>query len=369
MESYITVNGKRLRKGYTTGSCAAAAAKIAAYILINRQQINYAQINTPSGEKLIIPVETEEVNENFVRCHVIKDSGDDPDITNGIRIVATVSYSNKPGIELRAGEGIGTVTLPGLKVHIGQPAINPVPRKMILDEVSKELKEGMGVKVVISVPEGAEIAKKTFNPKLGIVGGISILGTTGIVTPMSEEAYKDALEVELNVIAAKGYKKIVYTFGNYGESFAKNDLGISEDRIIKISNFVGFMFEKAAEKNFEEILLIGHLGKLVKVAAGIFHTHSRMADARMEIMTAYAALEGAGQEEIKAIFDCKTTEAAAVIIKNGNYNGVFDRIAVNASKRCEDYTYGKLRVGVILFNEDNNLLSMDENAKKMIQTK
>lgn len=369
MDKYITVNGKKLRKGYTTGACAAAAAKIAAWNLINKEIMSFAEVSSPTGEKLIIPVETEEVTENFVTCHVIKDSGDDPDITNGIKITARVSYSEKPGLDLSAGEGIGIVTLPGLKVPIGEPAINPVPRQMIINEVGKILKDDIGLNVIISVPEGEEVAKKTFNPKLGIVGGISILGTTGIVMPMSEEAYKDSLEIELNVMLARGHKSIVFTFGNYGEAYAINDLGIAEDRVLKISNYVGFMLDKAVEKGIEEVLLIGHLGKLVKVAAGIFHTHSKTADARMEIMTAYAALEGAGLDELKKIYECKTTEAAAAIINSGNYKGVFNRIASNASKRCEERTYGKLKVGVILFNEDNNLLSMDENAKRMINTK
>ncbi|MCL6466570.1 MAG: cobalt-precorrin-5B (C(1))-methyltransferase CbiD [candidate division WOR-3 bacterium] len=244
---------------------------------------------------------------------------------------------------------------------------NPVPVKMILKEVNEVLPEGRGVEIILSAPGGEEIAKQTYNPKLGIVGGISILGTTGIVNPMSEEAWKDSLAAELSVMAAQGVNRAVFTFGNYGESFAVDKLCIDKRDIIKISNFVGFMLDKAVEYGIQQILLIGHLGKLVKVAAGIFHTHSRVADARMEILAAYAALEGGSENMIKEIYHCRTTEAAAEIIKNNGLHGVFERIVFNASKRCGEYTLNKIHFGTVLFNEDNTLLSMDETAKNMIE--
>lgn len=366
MEDYVWVSGKKFRKGYTTGSCAAAASKAAVQMLATGDNVHSVDIDTPAGVKLTLPVEDIMLNGERTRCSVIKDGGDDPDITTGLKIFADVRYAIPGEIIINTGEGIGVVTLPGLKVQVGKPAINPVPMQMIMKEVKKVLPEGKGVEITLSVPGGEEIARQTYNPKLGIVGGISILGTKGIVEPMSEEAWKESLALELGIMAAKGLEKAVFVFGNYGEDFAVQNLGISKEFIIKTSNFIGFMLDKAVEKKFESILIIGHLGKLVKVAAGIFHTHSRIADARMEILSAYTALEGASVDAVRQIYDCTTTEAAADIIKAIELNGVFNRVVYNASKRCSNYTFDRLKVGTVLFNEDNTLLAMDNEAEKII---
>jgi cobalt-precorrin-5B (C1)-methyltransferase len=297
---------------------------------------------------------------------VVKDGGDDPDITSGLKVFAQVRFIEDEGIRILAGEGIGTVTMPGLKVEVGKPAINPVPMKMIIKEVREVLNFQEGVEILLSVPGGKDIAEKTYNPKLGIMGGISILGTSGIVTPMSEEAWKDSIAVELSVAVARGYKDIVFTFGNYGENFTKNQLAIDEERIIKISNFVGYMLDRAVEYGVENVLLVGHIGKLVKVAAGIFYTHSRTADARMEILTSYAALEGAPKDVLKDIYECRTTDGAAAIIKDKGLTAVFQRITMNSSKRCRQYTFNKVKVGTVLFNEDNSLLWIDNNGREII---
>lgn len=365
MENYVMVNGKKLRKGYTTGSCAAAASKAAVSMLISGELLDSIDINTPAGIILHLPVSDADFSNGRVKCSVIKDGGDDPDMTTGLKIFAEAGFTPETGIWISAGEGIGTVTLPGLKVEAGKPAINPVPMKMILKEVQGVLGGDKGVDIILSAPGGREVAEKTFNPKLGIVDGISILGTTGIVTPMSEDAWKESLAAELGIAAARGLKHVVYAFGNYGEDFAVTSLNIDSEIIIKISNFLGFMLDKAVEYNFNELLLIGHLGKLVKVAAGIFHTHSRVADARMEIMAAYAALEGATLETVKKIYECRTTVAAAGIINESGLNGVYGRITSNASKRCSEYMYGKIKVGIVLSDENNNMLSMDGNAKEI----
>jgi cobalt-precorrin-5B (C1)-methyltransferase len=367
MQDYVIVNGRKFRKGYTTGSCAAAASKAAVTMLASGEIIENISIDTPAGVRLNLPVSDVKILKESVSCSVIKDGGDDPDMTSGLKIFAVAKYISGHAVRITTGEGIGMVTYPGLKVEVGKPAINPVPMKMILKEVQEVLEPGKGLEIILSVPGGEEVAKNTYNPKLGIVGGISILGTSGIVTPMSEEAWKDSIALELGVIAANGSKQVVFAFGNYGEEFARSKYNIKSKDIVKISNFIGFMLDKAVEYRFEQVVLIGHLGKLVKVAAGIFHTHSRVADARMEIMAAYGALEGATREVTARIYECRTTEAAATIIKEMGLTKVFDRIVENASRRCREYTFSKIKVGTVLFNEDNILLAMDEYAGEMIE--
>ncbi|MCX7923587.1 MAG: cobalt-precorrin-5B (C(1))-methyltransferase CbiD [Clostridia bacterium] len=366
MDSYVYINGKKYRKGYTTGSCAAAASKAAAIMLITGKKISSVEIDTPAGVRLSLNVDDVILSEGTVKCSIVKDGGDDPDVTNGLKIFAEVKFAGNTGVSVKAGEGIGIVTLPGLKVNVGQPAINPVPMKMILKEVREVLPEDKGVEILLSIPGGEEVAQKTYNPKLGIIGGISILGTKGIVEPMSEEAWKESLALELNMLAAKGARQAVFIFGNYGEDFVNAKLGIENQGIIKISNFVGFMLDKAVENGFEEVVLVGHMGKLVKVAAGIFHTHSRVADARMEILAAYAALEAASQDIIEQIYQCRTTEAASDIIRKKRLERVYNRIVENAAGRCSSYTFNKVRVGAVLFDSANNMLAVDKIAEEIL---
>lgn len=367
LDDYVLVNGKKFRKGYTTGSCAAAASKAAVMMLFTGIIVETVSIDTPAGIRLSLPVsDVICISECCVSCSIVKDGGDDPDITTGLKIFAKAERKAKSGIEIATAEGIGIVTLPGLKVEVGKPAINPVPMKMILKEVSEVLPEGEGVLITLSIPKGEETTLKTYNPKLGIIGGISILGTSGIVNPMSEEAWKEALVAELSVISAKRKKNIVYVFGNYGENFVKNSLGLTIDNVIKISNFVGFMLEQAVEYGIESILIVGHIGKLVKVAAGIFQTHSKIADARMEIMTAYSALEGASNDIVSQIYKCRTTEAAIDIIERNQLRGVYGRIVSNVSKHCTDYVFGKIKIGCVLFHGDAEILAMEANAKEIL---
>lgn len=366
-KEYVTVAGKKLRKGYTTGSCAAAAAKAAAQMLITGRIIDQISINTPAGVKLTLPLADIVCGESMAGCSVKKDSGDDPDVTNGLKIFAEARFTGQAGIQVEAGEGIGMVTLPGLKVKPGKPAINPVPMQMIINETAEVLPPGGGIKVIISAPGGEAIAQRTFNPKLGITGGISILGTTGIEEPMSEEALKESLALELGMMAQRGIKKTAFVFGNYGEQFALQGLNIQPQFIIKIGNLVGFMLDKADECQFSDILIIGHIGKLVKVAAGIFHTHSRVADARGEILCAYAALEGAPTVILDEIYQCRTTEAATAIISSNRLNGVYARIGENAAQRCREHVFGHLQIGTVLYTESDKLLYVNDVARKMIE--
>ncbi len=367
MDDFVIIGGKKYRKGYTTGSCAAAASKAAAVMLVSGRAVSAVQIDTPAGKRLNLAVNDIEITKDFAKCSIIKDGGDDPDVTTGLRIFAEARRARNQGVVVTTGEGIGMVTLPGLKVPVGQPAINPVPMKMLLKEVGEVLPQGAGMEIKLSVPGGREAAEKTYNPRLGIVGGISILGTSGIVTPMSEEAWKESLALELGVLAARGSKKAVFIFGNYGEAFVTGKLPLNTDYIIRISNFAGYMLDKAVEYGFEKLVLAGHPGKLVKVAAGIFHTHSRIADARMEIMAAYAALEGASQAVVEQIYQCRTTEAAMEVVNINGLQGIYKRVVSNVAKRCTEYTFGKIRVGSVMFDAGDHLLAMDDAAAEMVK--
>lgn len=357
---------KELRCGYTTGTSAAAAAKAAVMLLVGEKVGDSVDVSMPDGTVSRLPLAEMTHNSDVASVSVIKDGGDDPDITTGLPIVAEVTLDNSGEIRIRGGKGVGKVTLKGLKIPVGEAAINPVPRRMIRENVASVLKEGQGAAVTISVPGGEEIAKKTFNPRLGIVGGISILGSTGIVHPMSEEALTESLRLELNVLKEKGYRSAVFAFGNYGLDFLRSR-SIKDECIVKISNYLGFMLDQAVDMGFREILLVGHMGKLVKVAGGIFQTHSRRADARMEILTAFAGLEGADKETLTKIYECTTTSAAAEIIAEKDLGGIYRRITDAVIKRCTAYTYNEIRFGAMLFGDGNVLLGIDKEAEDMIK--
>lgn len=355
----IYKNGKSLRYGYTTGSCAAAAAKAASIMLIEDRLIDSVDLMTPKGWLLKLDVVDIDRGLDYVSCAIIKDSGDDPDITNGIKVYAKVKRQES-GIDITGGIGVGYVTKKGLPVKPNNYAINPVPLKMIYDNVSS-IHDGLHV--TISVPEGVEIAKKTFNPKLGIEGGISILGTTGIVEPMSEEAFKDSLAIELNMI---NYTDIVLAPGNYGRDYCLKQ-GIDDKRILKISNFVGFMFDRVVESKKTSVLFVGHIGKLIKVAGGIFHTHSRVSDARLDILVNHMVKAKIDYDHLLYVGKCNTTDEAVNYLVDHGLNFVFDDIADSVKKRLEDYTLGSLKVEVILFSTDQGALAKTQGAREMME--
>lgn len=369
LDKYIVKNGKKMRYGYTTGSCAAAAAKAATYMIINNISIRNIKIDTPKGWILDLEVLNPKLDAQNRRasCFIKKDAGDDPDITDGILIGAQVDIIDNPRVVLKGGEGVGQVTKKGLYVPIGEAAINPVPREMICSEVLKVLPENKGAIVTIVVPKGEEIAKKTFNPKLGIIGGISILGTSGIVEPMSDEAFKESLALELQMLSNKGLDKAVLVPGNYGEERARDLFGIDDKLIFKTSNFIGFMLNKCIEEKINKVILIGHIGKLVKLAGGIFNTHSKVADARIETIASNLGLLGASQDVIKEIFDCITTEGAVEIIDRHKYGHVYDLLCKKAEEKSMAYTYGQLEVGVIMFSMEKGVLAIGERAKNILE--
>lgn len=371
MEAYIEKNGKRLRLGYTTGSCAAAAAKAAAWMLLTGRRRERISLTTPKGIPLDLEVREITMTEHTVSCAIEKDSGDDPDVTRGTLIFATVSRADTPGIAIDGGEGVGRVTKRGLDQPVGAAAINSVPRQMIqenLEEICRLADYHGGLSVIISAPEGAELAKKTFNPRLGIVGGISILGTTGIVEPMSEQALVDTIRVELTQRRATGADYVLLTPGNYGSDFIRDGLGIDPALAVQTSNFIGDALDICRELGFRGALLIGHIGKLVKLAGGMFNTHSKYGDCRMEILAAQAAVCGVSPAGAAELLECAACDDALRILQE---EGVYEETLRHLTRRVQHFLTIRagesLEMGAVLFSKVYGLLGKTDNTEKLIQ--
>ena len=375
MEEYVYIDGKKYRRGYTTGSCAAAAAKASTYMLFTKEEIEHINIDTPKGISLTLKAENRELGNNYAICSVEKDGGDDIDATHTMDIFAKAELVDKESEELivTGGLGIGVVTKKGLSVEVGKHAINPVPMKMIRNEVKKVLKEknislnGKSLKITIFAPKGEEVAKKTFNPRLGIVGGISILGTTGIVEPMSEEGWKKSLSIELAMKREQGMDKIILVPGNHGEQFIKENLGIDINNCVRMSNFVGYMLSEAKRLGFKKILMAGHIGKFIKISAGIFNTHSKICDARNEIMVANLALMGANLDFLKQINECVTAEGAVEIIDKSKYTEIYNVLCNKCRERVQEYLNEDIQVEVYMFRMDKSLLGKSINADLLME--
>lgn len=358
-----------MRYGFTTGSCAAAAAKAAAYMLLTGKEKKEITIETPKGiayrAKLLDIVR----KEKEVRCAVEKDGGDDADITTGAWIYATVSYRQGKAQEfsIEGGQGVGRVTRPGLDQPVGSAAINHVPREMIVKEVTEvcEFADYRGsLQIVISVPGGETLAQSTFNPRLGIVGGISIIGTSGIVEPMSNRAILGTIEAELNQKRAEGCHLIAVTPGNYGLDFMKKAYGYDLDKSVKCSNFIGETIDMAAERGFQRMLLTGHIGKLIKVAGGIMNTHSREADCRMELLAAFAIREGADAQCAFDILTCATTEEAIPRLgQSGKLPLIMSKIAEKICYYMEKRAGGKIQADCILYANEFGELAKSKEAE------
>lgn len=371
MEHYLEKDGKRLRLGYTTGSCAAAAAKAAAWMLLTGRRKQTITLDTPKGIRLELPVKEITMDSAKVSCAIEKDGGDDPDITKGTLIFATVTRSGTPGVTIDGGEGIGRVTKRGLDQPVGSAAINSVPRRMIRENVEAVM--GLtdyqgGLAVLISAPDGQRLAKQTFNPRLGIVGGISILGTTGIVEPMSEKALVDTIRVELRQRKENGARRVLLTPGNYGSDFIRDGLGLDRSLSVQVSNFIGDSLDICRELGFEGVLLIGHIGKLVKLGGGIMNTHSKYGDCRMEILAAHAAAAGADPDTIRGILECVSCDDALRLLREaGKLEDSLLRLTRRVSSHLSRRAGDAMDAGVILFSKEYGILGKSENADRLLK--
>lgn len=440
LDEYVTVGAKRLRCGYTTGTCAAAASRAAAELLVLGNAVPAVAVQTPSGLEVVVEVEEAQRGDGWASCAVRKDAGDDPDVTDGVLVHARVAWSDEPGIRIVGGEGVGRVTRAGLDQPVGEAAINSVPRRMIREQVEDVLlgrpgggegvpcsdsprlvksatgafqslrncacdplpstgapvigKEGapaladgigagetpgyappateageeMGVVVTISVPEGAELAARTFNPRLGIEGGISIIGTSGIVRPMSEEALVSSIELEMRTIAARGMRDLLVVPGNYGRDFAGKQLDLRADEAVSCSNHFGATIDAACLLGFERMLIVGHLGKMVKVAAGVMNTHSRVADCRMEALAAHAALAGASRDVVRRVMESATTDAAFdVLVEEGVDAQAMASLMQALAEKLAYRAGGGLRVEATVFSNVHGVLGRTAGAAELEQ--
>lgn len=363
-------NGKALRKGYTTGSCATAAAKVAALMVLRQHIIHQVSIVTPSGVTLRLNVESPHIEGQQGIAAIRKDGGDDVDATHGMLIFARVTLNDGGEIVLSGGEGVGKVTRKGIGLPVGSAAINRTPRQTIEAAVREVIGPSRGAEVEIFAPEGEERAQKTYNNRLGILGGISIIGTTGIVTPMSEESWKRSLSLELEIKREAGLERVVLVPGNHGERFVREQMGLSSDIVVTMSNFVGYMIEEAVRLGYRQIVLIGHPGKLVKIAAGIFHTHSHIADARMETLVAHLALLGAPHDLLLKVSECDTTEAAMEHIDAAGFSHLYNHLAQRICQRVMlnlRFTKNPPQCDAIMFSFDNQILGSNRPFQEIVE--
>ena len=404
IDEYVVSEGRKLRMGITTGTCAALAAQGAVRMLLSGREVKEACLVTPRGIRVTEPLLDISIGDGAASCAVRKDAGDDKDATDGILIYAGASIpdaeeSESPAghisiksansaecisdksadaagsISIVGGIGIGRVTLPGLDQPVGAAAINTVPRKMIL-EAAADAANALGyegpIEITIYAPEGRKIAEKTFNPRLGIEGGISILGTSGIVEPMSLSALKSSIAVEIRQKAAMGQKRLILTPGNYGLAYitgwaAENGIDRLNVPVVTCSNFIGDALDEAGAAGFEDILIVGHIGKLVKLAGGVMNTHSRIADCRTEIITAHAAVCGADREICRELMRAATTDACIEILKNsGLFEETTESIITAVSEHLNYRAQGQYRVGAVIFSNVYGLIGETQDAGKII---
>lgn len=370
---YVRSGQTMLRRGYTTGTCAALAAAGAVRLLLTGRAPEAVSLTTPKGIEVSVSLAEAELPEagQAARCAVRKNAGDDYDVTDGMLVWAAVRKSAAPGVRIDGGEGVGRVTRPGLDQPVGAAAINRVPRRMIEEQVRAacdELGYDGGMEVVISIPGGAEAAARTFNPVLGVEGGLSILGTSGIVEPMSEQAIVDTIAVQQRQAAEEGAEGLILTPGNYGEEFLK-EAGLDRTGlpVVKCSNFLGEALDIAAAQGFRRVLLVGHIGKLVKAAGGIMNTHSKYADCRMELFCAHAALCGADRTLCRALMDAATTDRCIELLDEAGLRGpVMDSLLAAIQLHLERRATGAYQTGAVVFSNVYGLLGLTDKAKEII---
>lgn len=357
-----------LRRGITTGTCAQAAAKAAAMALVSNERVAIVEVELPrsnrpySGHRIGVPVASVQVANGVGTAHVIKDAGDDADITNGTAIVATVRLREEPGVVIRGGPGVGKVTLPGLPVPVGEAAINPVPARMIRRELEAIAPAGGGFDVEISVPAGEELARTTWNPRLGIEGGISIIGTSGVVEPKSSDAFVRSFGAHILAARKRGYRRIVVTPGYVGEKYLFETVGVPERLVVTVGDHIGEALDRCVSAEFEEVMLVGHIGKLAKVGAGMYNTHSMYGDARLETIAAAAAACGASRETVRTLLSTKMAEAAIGVIQEAEVEETFGFLAERIVERCRTRVKEGVSLGCVLLALDATPLAIRPQA-------
>ncbi len=372
IEGYYSIkNNKKMRYGYTTGSCAAAAAKGAVEILLGNKKIQQVELMTPKGILLNLELLHISQGDGWVSCAVKKDGGDDPDVTNGLEIYVKAQKTEIPGIRLEGGQGVGRVTKKGLEQPVGSPAINKVPRSMILKETGEICSQTGykgGLLLTVSVPGGAEAGARTFNPRLGIQGGISILGTSGIVEPMSEDALIKSIEIEMRQKVENGAEYLLITPGNYGAAYLKEHMELPFEESMKCSNYIGETLDMALDMGVKGILFVSHIGKFVKVAGGIMNTHSRCADSRAELLAANAIRAGISMDGAKEILDTITTdEALSVILRENLLEPLMKELTDRILYYLNHRTYDRMLLGAVVFSNEYGYLGETKNTRELIR--
>ena len=368
LEVYLPVGKEKLRCGYTTGTCAAAGAAGAVRRLLTGEALPAVRVDTPAGISVEAELLDHAAGPDWASCAVRKDGGDDPDVTDGALIYVKAERTDIPGVTIDGGVGVGRVTRPGLDQPVGQAAINSTPRRMIREQLEAARAEAgarCGLTAVISAPGGAALAQKTFNPRLGIVGGISILGTSGIVRPMSEAALVDSITLELDMAKAAGVRHLLVTPGNYGADYARTELGLRTEPI-SCSNYLGAAIDHAAGLGFESFLLVGHLGKLVKVAGGAMNTHSNTADGRRETLAAHTALAGGDRALVRAVFEAATTDAALEALEAAGLRGAVTAALTRALYENLCRRAGEMRMEAVVFSNRFGLLGETPGAEELL---
>ncbi len=375
-----SLEGKR--RGFTTGTAAAAAARAAAAYLFSGGESPTVTVTLPegrreySGGKLSIPVARYRREGEWAHAAVIKDAGDDDDVTHGTEICAKVRLCDAAAIVVRGGEGVGTVTRPGLAVPPGESAINPVPMRMILREAGELLAAyrggssptgigtGAGLEIVIYVPEGKTLAERTWNRRLGITGGISIIGTSGVVEPKSAEAFRTSVAAVIRAIRKQGHDTLIVTPGYVGERYLFDRVGVPPEMVATVGDHIGWSFREGARRGFRRFVVVGHIGKLAKVAAGIFDTHWSSGDARLETIAAWAAHEGAETETVRRLLSLELAEEAVAVLEEEGLESVFTRIAERCIERLtadvkRRYPDGDFEIGCVLLDLDARSLAAE----------
>ena len=373
LQEFKLVGTKQIRCGYTTGTCATAAAGAAARLLLAGACDPAVTVSTPAGIDVVVEVEESDAGPGWAQCAVRKDSGDDPDVTQGVLVYARVECSPQPGIRIDGGVGVGRVTRPGLDQPVGAAAINSTPRRMIAEQVeavlrdcSAAMSQPSGLLVTISIPDGVELAKKTFNPKLGIEGGISVIGTSGIVRPMSEDALIASIELEMKTLRARGVEDLLVVPGNYGRDFACGTLELDLSSAVSCSNYFGATLDAACVLGFSRVLIVGHIGKMAKVAGGIMNTHSRVADCRVEVLAAHAALVGASQDVVREVMGAATTDAALdALMAVQLVEPTMDSLMRNLAEKLDHRVRGEIQVEAIVFSNVHGVLGQTRGARKL----